>query len=326
MTTPVTVVGAGVVGLSAAIRLAQTRRFDVRIVAAEVGPRTLSRIAAAVWYPYAVAHPRIEAWLRESLRSYRALHRSGVPGIEPIAGRELFRSPQAESRWKDLLPDYAHDAGATIGADARFVDRYAFTTYVIEMPKYLPWLEEHVRRLGVPIEVRRLTSLDEATSQDGVVVNCSGIWARRLVPDPELKPTLGQLVRVEKSSIAQFSLDETPGRPAYVIPRHDDVVLGTIDEPWDADRDGLDPPAPTPEREHAIRARCAALDARTEGLPVLETYCGLRPARREVRLEWDAALATNGIRVVHAYGHGGAGVTLSWGTAHDVVALVTAVA
>lgn len=326
MSTPVTVVGAGVVGLSAAIRLAETRRFDVRIVAADVGPRTLSRIAAAVWYPYAVAHPRIDAWLRESLRAYRALHRKGVPGIEPRDGRELFRSATAESRWKDLLPSYAHGGGATLGASDAYVDRYAFTTFVIEMPKYLPWLEEQARRLGVPIEVRRLATLDEVATQDGVVVNCSGVWARRLVPDPELQPTLGQLIRVEKGSIDLFSLDETPGRPAYVIPRHDDVVLGTIDEPWNADRDGLEPPAPTPERDRAIRERCALLDARTVDAPILESYCGLRPARREVRLEFDLERAERGERVVHDYGHGGAGVTLSWGCAHDVVAMVTAVA
>lgn len=326
MSTPVTVVGAGVVGLSAAIRLAETRRFDVRVVAADIGARSLSRIAAAVWYPYAVAHPRIDAWLRESLRAYRALHRRGVPGIEPRLGRELFRSIQAESRWKDLLPDYAHGRGPSTDAVDAYVDRYEFTTYVIEMPKYLPWLEEQARRLGVEFEQRRLASLDEVVTGDGVVVHCSGVWARRLVPDPELKPTLGQLIRVEKGSIAQFSLDETPGRPGYVIPRHDDVVLGTIDEPWDADRDGLEPPAPTPERERAIRERCAAIDARTAAAPTLETYCGLRPARHEVRLEFDAERAERGARVIHDYGHGGAGVTLSWGCAHDVVALVTAVA
>jgi D-amino-acid oxidase len=48
---------------------------------------------------------------------------------------------------------------------------------------------------------------------------------------------------------------------------------------------------------------------------VLRHKVGLRPSRSAVRLERDG-------RVVHCYGHGGAGVTLSWGCADEVVELV----
>lgn len=46
---------------------------------------------------------------------------------------------------------------------------------------------------------------------------------------------------------------------------------------------------------------------------------GLRPSRTEVRLEEEEV---DGRRVVHNYGHGGAGVTLSWGCAEEVVGIV----
>ncbi|HET7458205.1 MAG TPA: hypothetical protein VFJ74_11185, partial [Gemmatimonadaceae bacterium] len=46
---------------------------------------------------------------------------------------------------------------------------------------------------------------------------------------------------------------------------------------------------------------------------------GLRPARPAVRLE---AEPREGGTVVHCYGHGGAGVTLAWGCADEVVGLV----
>ena len=42
---------------------------------------------------------------------------------------------------------------------------------------------------------------------------------------------------------------------------------------------------------------------------------GVRPARPAVRLERAGD-------VVHCYGHGGAGVTLSWGCADEVIRLV----
>jgi D-amino-acid oxidase len=45
---------------------------------------------------------------------------------------------------------------------------------------------------------------------------------------------------------------------------------------------------------------------------VVSVAVGLRPARPAVRLE---AEARPGGTIVHNYGHGGAGVTLSWGCA-----------
>ena len=50
------------------------------------------------------------------------------------------------------------------------------------------------------------------------------------------------------------------------------------------------------------------------GAKVVRHKVGLRPVRPAVRLERDGA-------VIHCYGHGGAGVTLSWGVADEVVAL-----
>jgi D-amino-acid oxidase len=48
---------------------------------------------------------------------------------------------------------------------------------------------------------------------------------------------------------------------------------------------------------------------------VVAHQVGLRPARSAVRLERDGD-------VIHCYGHGGAGVTLAYGCAQDVVELL----
>jgi len=54
---------------------------------------------------------------------------------------------------------------------------------------------------------------------------------------------------------------------------------------------------------------------------VLEHRVGLRPARTSVRLEAERA---GEVTFVHNYGHGGSGVTLSWGCAEDATELVLA--
>ena len=53
---------------------------------------------------------------------------------------------------------------------------------------------------------------------------------------------------------------------------------------------------------------------------ILEHKVGLRPGRSEVRVGREDL--TDGIQCVHNYGHGGSGVTLSWGCAEEAAELV----
>ncbi len=100
-------------------------------------------------------------------------------------------------------------------------------------------------------------------------------------------------------------------------PRSADVVLGgTFDEDeWDTTVDD--------EVSAAIVRRCVALVPELAGAPVLERLAGLRPARHGgARVEEDpVGLPVGGARLIHNYGHGGAGVTLSWGCADEVARL-----
>jgi D-amino-acid oxidase len=58
------------------------------------------------------------------------------------------------------------------------------------------------------------------------------------------------------------------------------------------------------------------------GAEVLGHRVGLRPVRPTVRLELEKL--RTGHRVIHCYGHGGAGVTVSWGCAAEVLAMAEA--
>ena len=68
-----------------------------------------------------------------------------------------------------------------------------------------------------------------------------------------------------------------------------------------------------------IVARCSQVEPSVTNAKILHQFVGLRPGRRQVRLE--AEKLSEQCTVIHNYGHGGIGYTLSWGCALDVVAL-----
>jgi D-amino-acid oxidase len=163
-----------------------------------------------------------------------------------------------------------------------------------------------------------LSALPEPAHGDGhrtVVVNCAGIGARALCGDTATQPVRGQVLR-----IAQFGLDEwtlDAAGPTYVIPRSNDIVVGGTDEEGSWDR------RPDTSSARQILLRAAELVPGLADAEVLGHRVGLRPARPTVRLE--AETMPNGGTRIHCYGHGGAGVTASWGCADDVLRLVDAV-
>ena len=175
------------------------------------------------------------------------------------------------------------------------------------------WLLQELRTRDIEILFDFVDSLDEVARPDRLVVNCTGVGARKLVGDHEVYPIRGQVVRVANPGIDRILLQEHGPRDlTYIIPRFDDVVCGgTVeDNAWDEVIDDA-----VIDR---ILADCVALEPALEGAQVMGTGVGLRPGRSTVRLEVDHAYAGP---VIHNYGHGGSGYSLSWGCAAEVVAL-----
>jgi D-amino-acid oxidase len=297
----VTVVGSGVIGLTSALRL-QEAGFQVRISAAEPPEQTTSAVAAAVWYPYgAFPRERVLAWAARSREVYSELaleHASGVSiaeGVDVARGDgEAWQEAAGGRRCRpEELPPGCPDG-------------WVMTVPLVETPIFLPYLLERLRTGGAAVESVRVASLAEI---DGLVVNCAGLGARELAGDASLVPVRGQVVRVRNPGLERFLVDEhNPDGLTYVVPRSADCVLGGTAEKGDWE---LEPRAETSD---AIVGRCVALEPRLDGAEVLSEAVGLRPGRPEVRLEREGD-------VIHNYGHGGAGVTLSWGCADEVVAL-----
>ena len=309
----VLVLGCGAIGVTTAVVL-QEAGHRVRIWARDEPPNTTSSVAAAFWYPYRV-HPalRVVAWARQSFDDFAALATSAPDaGVVRRPALELLARPGAPS-WAAALPSFrpARPEELPPGHRAGVV----FDSFVVETPRYLPWLRRRFLAAGGVIERRVLERPDEALAAADAVVHCAGLGARGLAPDPAVYPVRGQLLRVDNPGLDRVIVDEESGPITYIVPRQEDVILGgTSDE-------GATDLTPDPGCGAAILERCVALEPRLRGVRVLGDLVGLRPCRPEVRLERDLAAPRP---LVHNYGHGGAGITLSWGCAREAAALLLA--
>jgi D-amino-acid oxidase len=301
----VVVVGAGVVGLSCAVRLLEAGH-RVNVVARDLPLETTSAVAAALWYPY-LARPadRVTAWARATYTALERLADEADAGVRMVPGTEVHRSRQADPWWRDAVP-----ALTRVGAlDPPYTDGWTFVAPVAEMPVYLTWLVTRLGELGGTLTRMALAALPDRAE---VLVNASGLGSRRTADDPSVAPVRGQVVLLEQVGLDRWWLD--PSGPAYVVPRSRDIVVGGTEEPGEWDR------RPDPEAAQRILARGVGLVPSLAGARVVGHRVGLRPARPEVRVE--RVTTKDGRLVVHCYGHGGAGVSLSWGCADEVVGLV----
>lgn len=306
------VIGAGVSGLTTAVTLAEAG-LAVRIVSAEPPAETTSAAAGAMWGPYLVEpRDRVHGWSMRSLKVFRDLAGQIGTGVCLVSGVEASRRQTEPPSWASALP--GHASCGIRDLPPGFASGWRSTVPVIDMPVYLNYLTGRLTAAGGGLEIRRLTSLNAGMAQARVVVNCSGMGARELAADPDLAPIRGQVVVVENPGITEFFSEDTGQSPelTHIYPMGRTAVLGGTAEIGRSDR--------LPDREAAegIVRRCAEIEPGLLGAAVVAHRVGLRPTRPSIRVE----TAATDRRLIHNYGHGGAGVTLSWGCAAEVAALL----
>jgi D-amino-acid oxidase len=305
----VVVVGCGVIGLTAAICLREAG-LDAGIVAARLPHDTTSSVAAAIWYPYkAYPEDNVLSWGCRTFEIFEELSDTPESGILMREGVEIWRQPVPDPSWAGAVPHFRRCGDDELPPGYR--DGHAFVAPVVEMPIYLEYLMDRFSAAGGSVQRRTLSSLAEVDAR--VVVNCVGLGARDLVDDASMEPIRGQIVRVSNPGLKRFVLDEdNPEGVTYIVPRSVDCILGGTAEEgeWNLE--------PDPETAAGILRRCTRLEPRLRGVEVLEHKAGLRPGRPEIRLERE----DGPIPRIHNYGHGGSGITLSWGCAEETLRLV----
>ena len=317
-TTDVVVIGAGVSGLTSALGLLEAGlpASSVRLIAQEPPALTTSRCAGAIWGPYLSSYdPQTDEWSRHTRWRFQELAGQPGAGVYLVTGVEAARVKTEPPGW--ALEVEGFQACGPDELPENFVSGWRYTVPVLDMPPYLQYLEKRLGEAGIAVETRRIESFDEVATLAGIVVNCTGLGARRLVPDESVRPVRGQLVVVENPGIEEFFAEHTDDvqELTYLLPQGDHVVLGGSIEEDRTDRLG------DPQVAQGIIDRCALVEPSLRGARLVEHRVGIRPARPSVRLERDDS---GTVPVVHNYGHGGSGVSLSWGCAREVARLVLA--
>ena len=304
------VIGAGVSGLTTAVRFVEAGR-SVRVLSAHPTLATTSAHAGASWGPYLVADPRVLRWSERSRYRFEELSKEPASGVRLISGLEAAEERIEPPSWAVTVRDFWRCEPHELPKG--YVSGWRYTIPVVDMPRYLGYMIQFLAESGVVIERHEIATFREVAGEARVVVNCSGLGSRTLVPDAEVYPTRGQLVVVKNPGIDRFFQDHAEGEHlTYILPHGDHVVLGGSAIQHTAN---LEPDDKTAE---AILARCQAVEPMLRDAPVLGHLVGLRPTRPEVRVERDEVAGTP---LIHNYGHGGAGVTLSWGCADEVLEL-----
>jgi D-amino-acid oxidase len=311
MAKSVAIIGAGVSGLTCGLLFAE-RGFRTAIFADETGQQTTSAAAAAIWFPYdAEPMEKVIAWALETYRALIDLARDPSSGVSMIELRQFSRTG------KISIPDWAPSLGALVipsdgeGSLKLFKSGFSLRVPLMDTTVYLDYLANRLQKAGGEIQAGvHFEKLEDVDPEFDVVINCAGIGARELANDADLEPHRGQVVIVPKIDNLPYAIACDTPPLMYAIPRTKDCVFGGTNEL--NDKRGVDP---------ASTSRILTECTRVLNLPqprVLAERVGLRPFRKSgVRLEADHL--TDGRRVIHNYGHGGSGFTLSWGCAREVV-------
>jgi glycine/D-amino acid oxidase-like deaminating enzyme len=236
------------------------------------------------------------------------------------------------------------------------VDAFEVLAPVIDTDTCMSWLTSLVQKKGADLQTQTISgdlfaqeSELRARFSADAIVNATGLDASDLSSDKTCYPIRGALVRllndgtdfpkIENALVvpAAAGSDQMPSSDSnldprssneiiFLVPRNDNIlVLGGITEPneWELD---LSLESPVIQR---MRSRCESFlpmlkKARLD--PEYPLAQGLRPFRKKnVRVERELRKHGDGevpSRIVHSYGHGGAGWSLSFGCAGDVVTLV----
>ncbi|CAI2350398.1 unnamed protein product [Caenorhabditis sp. 36 PRJEB53466] len=314
----IAVLGAGINGIATALAIQHNiPHAEVTVIADKFSPETTSDVAAGFIEPYLSddSDDRIIKWTSATISRIKEYVAAGNSGAEEMSGYWL-QSEKKVPKWLEIMKNvHVLSESEMEKVRKRPEHRFGifFTTWYLEPTGYIRWTTEQFLSSGGTIRRSRVDNIDDVAAEGyGVIVNCTGLGSRQLFDDEEIHPVRGQIMRVQCGAVKHFLYDGQ----YYALLNDSCIILGGTAQPndWNLSIDG-------PTASRIFRENCVNIPS-LRTARILSHHVGLRPFRREVRLEVERR---NGAPIVHNYGHGGSGITFHWGCALETVQLVRTV-
>jgi D-amino-acid oxidase len=307
----VAIIGAGVIGLTTAIRLLE-HGYAVTIFARDIQSNITSRAASALWVPiHAGPEALIFKWALRSREVYQTLPaESGVSLVDLV---DFCYDDDPIPMWAQIHNDYHELPISELPRPYR--KSFAAKLHSMDTSVFMDYLLGQVKALGGEIIKQEFSALSDVASSFPIIVNCSGVWSNQLVPDEKSFPIRGQFIITDKIRLPRVTLASlTSNAFILIVERKNDCYIAgnTLDGVWDT--------KPDPETSASMLFHAQHLEPLLKNATIRRAGVGLRPGRPTVRLEREEL--SDGRIVIHNYGHGGAGFTTAWGCAEDALTLV----
>jgi D-amino-acid oxidase len=311
MIKDIVIVGAGISGMSTAYLLTK-KGYQVSVHAAAFSPDITSNKAAAFWFPYHIRNDRRGIdWCTTSYNYYQRFAEMPETGVSFRTLNKVLRQgiTAEEPLWIDFMPAGSLRIIPEDELAPGIAIAYEVTVPLIETQIFLPWLQQQLQQQGVLFIHRQIDDLNALANEHDLVINCSGLGARKLCGDENIIPVRGQVGLLAPLPGMPIYLDNE--KPLYIVPRKDAIIVGGTYEP------GIDTAITEPEVIQRLLQNAFEVFPQLKKLQVTGSWAGIRPYRDTVRVEREPAK-----NIIHNYGHGGSGFTLAFGCAETVCGLV----
>ncbi|CAI7656054.1 uncharacterized protein N7487_003289 [Penicillium crustosum] len=342
------IVGAGVIGLSAAVKLSKYSKVTViaRELPGDVGIDYASPWAGAHFRPTPAKNEdehREQDWMRQTYQEFEEIAKNHPEaGVDFIPAVEYFDTA-------DLTSFLAEAHGYTSWPDFRVLHpaeyppqhpsiqlAVTYRSWVLNSPVYLKWLQTraeaqgtrfiraHLENLKQCLSVYRMNKSQDESDHVAGVVDASG----RGFDDPSSFPSRGQFIIVSNYCDKTISHHWSDGSSTVIIPRPlgGGTVIGGTKEPnnWSEDIDDASTEAILKRvRDLCPEMICEQADGplSTNGFDIKQVYVARRPMRHGGLHFVTGQIVDQDkstLPLVSCYGAGANGYKISWGLAGEI--------
>ncbi|KAJ8509395.1 hypothetical protein ONZ45_g8437 [Pleurotus djamor] len=358
-TKRIVVIGAGVIGLTTALKLQELGGYEVIIIAETfpTDPKTVKYTSHWAGAHHVSYEPSGTEKHKIDKDTFDVMWKMSEPGSPTdhlfmrLEQEEHYYVEQPQPSHLAHMPNFHYLPNEAFVPSA--VGAVAFNTITIDTPRYVNYLFSKFLSAGGQIERASLQHINQvieggakvfSTPKDApkvkadAIIVCAGLGARTLggVEDKAVHPIRGQTVLIRAPWIKFGRTLSSENVWTYIIPRRSgDVIVGgtRVADDWY--------PKARPETTIDILTRALAIcpelapsEVRAQRAPtiddikpiIIEEGCGFRPGRTgglRLEVEWFEE-TTDGVKlpIVYNYGHAGSGFQSSWGSAAVAVELL----